>query len=120
VPDPLIPDYETPEAERPVPPPAPPVVPAADVPGFLSLVLFGGVLLCFCVGLAGLLFDPRAKEDQGGGGYLIFMALPVVVACPLGLILGLLGLRDGPARLSAIGVVCNGAALLLFVLWIAG
>lgn len=115
MPDPIIPDYRPPEDPRAAHRRRPHTGP--DVLGVLSLVIFAGVLLCFLGGLAGLYFDPGAKEEWGGIGYIFLMLLPVMFVCPLGLLLGLVGMLGKPAYLSKVGVFCNGAALAMLLLW---
>src|SRR4051812_35946066 len=104
------------EPIRPVSPaPAPPSEPSPDpgphrgganVVGAMSLVIFGFALLCYVGGRAGLWLDPGANDDGGGMGYVMLMLLPVMYACPLGLLLGLLS-AWGRSTLGVLGAAGN-------------
>ena len=82
--------------------------------GAMSLVIFGFAMLCYVGGRVGIWLDPGSNDDWGGLGYVTLMLLPVMYACPLGLLLGLLS-SGGRSTLGMVGAAGN--ALLLFLLF---
>src|SRR5205085_3011494 len=102
-------DYATPRTTAPARPTF-----AAKVLGWVSLVIFGIVVVCFVVGVAGMCFDPSVKEQWGGLHYLFLMFLPTILVCPLGAIVGLIGMIKGSSP-AACGFFLNGVPFLLFL-----
>ena len=104
-------EYATPrDTARPVP------SFAAKVLGWASMIIFGIVLICFVVGVAGMCFDPSVKEQWGRLHYLFLMFLPTVLLCPIGAIVGLVGMIKG-SHPATLGFFLNGIPFLLFLVW---
>jgi hypothetical protein len=91
---------------------------SGDVLGWLSVAAFGVVVVCFIVGLVGVVFDPAVNEPDSWAAlpYLFLMALPTLFLCPLGLLAGVFGIVRG-SGLAWVAFLLNAASLIVFFLW---